>query len=128
MCSSAPGQSRSLSPVDAADDDIRTQAPDVASEGGDGAVGRHEQREDVEAVEALPRFEPGVGARGLLDEREGVGAVPRMTVDAWTAVGIERSAQTEEPVLPPRRAHPLRASHAHDAVAGNAVRSNHRGR
>ena len=86
------------------------------------------KREDVEAVEALPRFEPRVGARCLLDERKGFRAVPRMTVDARTAVGIERSAQTEEPVLPPRCAHALRASHAHDAVAGNTLRSNHRGR
>ena len=104
------------------------QPPNVPSEGFDRAVGRHEQGEDIEAVEALPRLEPRVGACCLLYEREGVRAVPRMTVDARTAVGIKRSAQTKEAVLPPRCAHPLRASHAHDAVAGNTLASNHRGR
>ena len=62
-----------VEPVDAADDDIRTQPPDVASESGDGAVSRDEQREDIEAVEPFPRFEPGVGAGGPFDERKGSG-------------------------------------------------------
>jgi hypothetical protein len=111
--------------VDAGDDDVRTKAPDVAPEGGNGAVGRHEQRQDVEAIEALPRLEPGVGARSSFDQRKGIGAVPRVAIDPRTIVGIERAAQTEQPVLPPRCANPFRASHTHDAVAGNAIRSNH---
>ena len=35
-----------------------------------------------------------------------------------------QAAQTEEAVLPARGAHSLGASHPHDTVAGNAVRSN----
>ncbi len=102
--------------VDTGDDDVRTQAPDVAPEGGNSAVGRDEQRQDVEAIEALPRLEPGVGARGPFDQRKGIRAVPQMAIDPRT-VGSERSAQTEQPVLAPRCAHPFRASHTHDAVA-----------
>ena len=40
------------------------------------------------------------------------------------ALGIERPAQTEKPVMPPRSADALGASHPNDAVAGDAVRAN----
>ena len=127
-CSSAPGQSRSLSPstppMTMFGRSRRTSrpkasiAPSVAT-----SKGRISKRSRPSHASSQR-----VGARCLLYEREGVRAVPRMTVDARTAVGIKRSAQTKEAVLPPRCAHPLRASHAHDAVAGNTLASNHRGR
>jgi len=111
-------------PLHTADEDVGTQPPDVASERGDGAVGRHEQREDVEAIEPFPCFEPGVRARCSLDEPEGCRARPRMAVDPRAAVGIQRAAQTEQPVLAPRRTHSFRPAHAYHAVTGNPVWSN----
>ena len=43
------GPVRFVHPVDAADEDVRTQTPDVAPERLDGAVGGDEQRQHVEA-------------------------------------------------------------------------------
>src|SRR5262245_41337127 len=44
--------------LDAADEDVRAQATDIPSERGDSAVGRHEQRQDVEPIETFRGFEP----------------------------------------------------------------------
>jgi hypothetical protein len=87
--------------LDAAHEDVGTQAPDVTAEGGNGAVGSDQQGEDVEAIEAVPRFEPRVGARGRLHERQRLGAVPAMTVDAGTAFRVECPSQSEQAVLAP---------------------------
>jgi hypothetical protein len=104
----------------AAHEDVGTQAPDVTSEGGNSAVGGDEQGEDVEPIEAVPRLEPRVGARGRLHERQGLGAVPAMTVDAGTALRIECPSQTEQAVLAPGRTDAFGTPYTHDAVAGNA--------
>jgi hypothetical protein len=114
--------------LDAADEDVGTQTVDVMAEGGNGAVGGDEQRQDVEAVEAGPRLEPRVRTCCAPHERQRVGAVPGMAVDAGVAVRIERAPQSEEAVLAPRCAHAFGAPHAHDAIAGDAVGSNHRRR
>ena len=42
--------------IDTGDDDVWTKAADIASESGDRAVGGHKQREDVETIDAFPRF------------------------------------------------------------------------
>ncbi len=96
MCSSASSHSRSAKPVDTADDDVRAQAADVASERGNSTVGRDEQRQNVESVESLARLEPGVGAGGIPDERERVRAIPWMTVDQGAAVRDRASRAARE--------------------------------
>ena len=128
MCSAAPGQSTSSRPLDPADQNVRPQTPDIAAEGGDGTIGRHQQRQHVEALAAIKRLEPRVVACGGLHEGEGVGAVPRMAVDERTIIGAQGPPQTKEPIVPPRRTHALRAAHAHEAVTGNAVGPNPGGR
>ena len=87
MCSSAPGHVHFVQTPHPANQDIRTQAADIASEGGDGTVGRHQQREYVEALGAINLLEPRIIAAGGLHERKSVGAVPRMAIDARTVIG-----------------------------------------
>ena len=59
--------------LDPADHDVRPEPPDVAAELGHGAVGRDEEREDVEAGEPVERGELGVVARGRPHEGERLG-------------------------------------------------------
>src|SRR5690348_12927462 len=51
-------------PLDAFDDDVRSQPADIAAEGLNGTVGGDQQREYVETIEVAPCFEPGIPARG----------------------------------------------------------------
>lgn len=103
------------------DHDVRSQPPDVAAELGYGAVGRNEERENVEPGEPVERDEFRVIARRSLHERERLRGVPRMTVDERPTGGIERAVQAEEMVLTARRAYPLRAANVDDPVAGDTV-------
>ena len=109
-------------PFDAANHDVRPQPPHIAAEGLDGTVGGDQQRHDVEPVEALPRFEPRVGAGGLLHQRERVDAVPAMTFDVRPALAIERAVQADQSILPARGADAFRPAHADDAIARDAIR------
>src|SRR5688572_1452876 len=65
-------------PLHTADEDVRTKSPHIAAERGNGSVGRYEQREHVEAVEAVRFLEPCVGTRSVLDQGEGLRAIPAM--------------------------------------------------
>jgi hypothetical protein len=112
--------------IDARDEDVRAKAAHITSEGSDRAVGGDKKREDIEAIQAIPRFEPRIGACGVFDERKRFGAVPGVTVNAWTAVDIERAAQAKEPILPAGRTHAFRSTHPHDAIARNSVWSQYR--
>ena len=87
--------------LDAADENVRPEPTDVPAEGRDTAVGRDEQRKNVEAVEILRRLEPRVVARCALHERECRRAVPSMTVDERHAVFTKDAAETQEPVVFP---------------------------
>ena len=112
--------------VDAANHDVRTQTADVASKRRHGAIGGDQQREDVEPIEHVRRFEPRVLARGRFDARERLRAVPGQPVDERLAMGTRGGMESEEPMMNPRRAHTLRAPDPDRAVAGNAVESHRR--
>jgi hypothetical protein len=45
----------------------------VATEGGDGAIGRHQERKDIEAILLIRWLEPCVVACGLTNEVERMG-------------------------------------------------------
>jgi hypothetical protein len=77
-------------PVDPSDEDVRAKASDVPAEHRHSAIGRHEQRQDVEPLETFVRFEPRIVAGGALNEGQGFRAVPWMTVDPGTRVRAQR--------------------------------------
>ena len=110
-----------LQTVDAADDDVRAQTPEIAPEGGDGAIGRNEERENIEAIQSAPGFQPRIVACCAFDERQRLRTVPRMAVDEWMGACVKRSVQPKESVLPPGRAHAFRSTYAHNPVAWNTA-------
>jgi len=56
----APFPAALCQPGDAADHQIRAEAPAVDAQRGDGAVGGDQQRQHVEALEAVEALQPGV--------------------------------------------------------------------
>jgi hypothetical protein len=113
-------------PIDAADDDVRAKPTDITSESSNRTIGGDKKRQDIEAIQAIPRFEPRVVAGGFLDERKRFLAVPRITVNAWAAVEIERAAQAKEPILPTGRTHAFRPTYPHNPIPRNSVWSQYR--
>lgn len=107
--------------LDALDDDVRSQPPDIAAEGLNRAVSRNQQRENVETIDVAPCLEPGVLTSGRLDQFERRRAIPRVTINRCPALTIERGTESEQPIVAPRRSDPFGASYADDAVARNAV-------
>ena len=103
-----PGPVEFLQPLDAADDDVRAEAADVAAERGDGAVGDDQQRQDVEAIDRIRRLQPAVVAGGGPHQRERARVAPGQAVDERVAAGVDSSVQTEQAMLPARCAHAFR--------------------
>jgi hypothetical protein len=118
------GRARPLAlvePVDAADQEVRPETADVPAECGDGAVGRHQERQHVESIAVVRFLHPGIVARRFLDQRERGRTVPGMSSDAGARVRAEGTPQPEQTVVAARRAHPFRAADPDDAIAGDAV-------
>lgn len=108
--------------LDTADQDIGTQAADIAPESGHGAIGRNEQRQDIEPLGSLILGKPRILAGRPADQRESLGAPPGVTVDQRLAVRPESPVNPEQEMLPAGRAHAFRSPHMDDAIAGNAIR------
>jgi hypothetical protein len=108
---------------DAADKNIRAEAPNIAPERGNCAVGRHKQREHVETLSASRLLQPRIVACGGSDEIQSIPAVPWVTVDQRAMVRARRSAETQQPIVATRGAHAFRAANMHHPVANYAIRS-----
>ena len=83
-------------PVDAADHDVGPQAAMVVTEGGDGAVGRHQERQHVEALNAIVAHQPRARPGNVHDLGGDLRAVPRSTVDQRFAIQAQRTLMTQE--------------------------------
>ena len=99
MCSSGTGPVELVGPVDAVDDDVRSQSADVAAERGDGAVGGDQQRKDIETFGAVVASEHRVVPRSSTHTFEHVRRRPWPTIDEWFAVGSERGVEADQLVM-----------------------------
>jgi len=100
-------------------------ADQTSPEQRDSAVGRHEQRQDVEALETFVCLEPRIVPGGVLDQGQGLRAVPRMTVYAGTRPSEPRVPESQtrwwrrvSPVSMAVRRLPSRANAKAGAMAG----------
>src|SRR5207248_1388906 len=93
------GPCRLLELLDAADQDVRTEAAMVDADGARHAVGEHRQRQDVvtlTVVDAVEANELRIGERESAHSGERRGRVPGLAVDERLAGGPERAGQAEQ--------------------------------
>ena len=69
----------------------------VVTEGGDGAVGSHQQRQHVEALNAVVAHQPRARPGNVHDRGGGLRTVPRPTVDQRFTIQTQRTLTTQEP-------------------------------
>lgn len=106
---------------DTADDDVRTEPSYVAPEGGDSAIRRHQEGEDVEAAEALVFNELGVGAGRGADGGERRRRIPAEAIDQRRPVRAEGAVKSEQAVLAAGGANALRPPDVDDAIPRDAL-------
>ncbi len=109
-------------PVDPFDDNVRAQSTHVATEFRNRAIGRDEQRKDVEPIEPVIRLEPRVRAGGQLDQFQRFRTVPWMTIDQRPSISIHRPPEAKQSILPARGADPFGTAHADETIAGYSAR------
>src|SRR6266568_6377224 len=103
---------------DAAHHDVGPQAAAVVAEGGDGAVRRDQERQDVETLGAVESHEARAGPADLHDVRGDVHALPGPAVHQRLAVRPQRALVSEEARMGARGDHlPARVLDVDDAVA-----------
>src|SRR4030095_4024234 len=83
-------------PVDAADHDVRPQATMVVTEGSDGAVGGHQQRQHVEALNAVVAHQLGARPDNVDNLGSDLRTVPRPVVDKRLTIPAQCTLMTQE--------------------------------
>ena len=111
--------------LDALEVDVRPEAATIDADGRDAAVGRHRERQDVEALGAVTVVEDElrVGRGHGTHRLEGLRVVPAQAVDRRRAVGPEPAVEAQHPRVGSGREHAAGRPHrVHEPVAGDPHR------
>lgn len=103
------------------DQDVGAEPAHVSPERGYRPVGRHQVRQDVEALGAVAGFEPRIGTRCLFAEREDLRTPPRQFVHKRLPIRTEGRFKAKQVTLPPRGADSLRPADVDDLIFPAAV-------
>src|SRR5450631_78651 len=112
--------------LDPAYHDIGSQSAIVVTEGRDGTVRGHQQRQDIEALGALVTNQPGTFSCDVLDFGINFGTLPGSTVHGDGALCIRSPLHTEKTWMRAGRNHSAAyVLDMHEPISFDAERSDH---
>ena len=91
-----------VEPNDTSDHQIGPQTPTIASERGDRAVGRNQQRENIKAVHRFVPNEACAGAHVGVDQSRHSGVGPAQAIDDGRSLRVNDRVMSEKSRVGPR--------------------------